>query len=355
MLPRPLALACVLAVPLYGQAPTITDPAVVRTRAVWFVESQNPIGAEVGFAHAAAPANEAIAKVWTDAKPGTRIALGTASWAALETFTELKFGSVAVKAGNYYCVLERGKDAWTLGLLDPEKVRGAQLPPGIAKGQPLVAALPLAASESTDNGLQAAWEAGAQADAIALVLGVGAHTLRANATVKGAGSKAPAVFPDERGGSRVTFGPADAAKVPFAVVDHGVVAWNAERASAAKAMPIGNRWRLGKDWATTFDSNAPLTLGGKKVAAGSWHLTLAKTKDGWNLVLSPAEADHKAKVDGFGADFVHAALEVPVQRSTASTASEKLRIAFEENGGKLELAITFGSERLAVALAPGKS
>jgi hypothetical protein len=354
MLPR-LLVICVLTVPLLGQTPFISDPAVSRTRAVWFVESENPIGAEVGFAHAASPAGETTAKAWSDAKPGARLALGTAAWAALETFTNLEFGSTAVKAGNYYCVLERGKDAWTLGLLDPEKVRAAQLPPGVAKGQPLVAAIPLAASERADGALQAEWQPGAKAEAIALVLGVGTRTLRAAATVKGAGIAPPLVFPDRRGGSRVTFGPTDAAKVPFAVVDHGVVPWNAQRTEEAKEIATGKRWRLGKDWATTLDTNAPLTLGGKKLAPGSWHLTLGKTKDGWNLVLSSAAADHKGRIDGFAADFVNAALEVPVQRSTAAAASDALRIAFEANGGVLELAITFGTERLAIAVAPGKS
>lgn len=353
MLTRLAALAPFLFALLSAQSPTVTTPDLARTRAVWFVDGENPIGAEVGFAYERVAITDA-GKAWTDAKPGTRIGLGAATWAALETFTDLKFGGVAVKAGNYYVVLERGKDGWLLGLLDAEKVRAAQLPPGPAKGQPLVVAIPLVASERADAALQATWEPAAQADAITLALGVGSHVLRATASVKGSGNQPPNVFPDERGASRLAFGASDGAKVPFAVIDHGKVAWSAAVAEQAKAMAIGKRWRLGKDWATTLDTNVPLLLGGKKVAAGSWHLTLGRTKDGWNLVLSPAEADHRARIDGFAADLARAVVEVPLQTTAAPAATNVLQVGFATSAGKHELVIAFGQQRRSVSLAPGK-
>ncbi len=350
---RAFALVCLLPSLLSAQSATVTAPRVVRTRAVWFVDGENPIGAEVGFAGEQAPAADA-AKIWNDAKPGTRIALGTATWAALETFTDLKFGAVAVEAGNYYALLERGKDGWALGLLDASKVRAAQLPPGIAKGQPLVVAIPLVASERADAALPPTWEPAAKADAITLALGVGTHALRATANVKGTGNQPPVVLPDERAASRLTFGAADGAKAAFAVIDHGKVAWSAAVAEQAKSLPVGKRWRLGKDWATTLDTNVPLLLGGKKVAAGSWHLTLGKTKDGWNLVLSPAEADHRARIDGFAADLARAAVEVPLQTAAAKSPVDFLQVGFATDAGKHELVIAFGPERRSVTLAPGK-
>ena len=354
MLTRIVAATSLLAF-LPAQAPNITSPTVVRTRAVWFVEGENPIGAEVGFAHDKTPADATVSQTLADAKPGARIALGTTFWPALETFTDLKFGNVAVKAGNYYAVLERGKQGWSLGLLDPEKVRGAQLPPGIAKGQPLVAAIPLTPAERPAGDLQVDWEGDSQPDTITLAIGIGKHVLRATATVRGAGGNAPLVFPDQRGTSRLCLGPSDAAKVPCLVVDHGKVAWNDKLDKQARSLAVGKRWRLGKDWATTLDTNVPLVLGGKKVAAGSWHLTMARSKDGWNLVLSSAEADHRARIDGFGADFVQAAIEVPLAKSAANPAAENLQVGFEQQGGKTELVITFGPERFAVAIAPPKS
>lgn len=354
MLTRIVAATSLLAI-LPAQAPSVTSPTVVRTRAVWFVESENPIGAEVGFAHDKITADAAVTQTLGDTKPGARIALGKEFWPALETFTDLKFGNVAVKAGNYYAVLERGKQGWSLGLLDPEKVRTAQLPPGIAKGQPLVAAIPLEAADRPAGDLQVTWETDKQPDTITLAIGIGNRVLRATATAKGAGANAPLVFPDQRGASRLCLGASDAAKVPCLVVDHGVVAWSDAVEKQARALAVGKRWRLGKDWATTFDSNVPLVLGGKKVAAGSWHLTMARSKDGWNLVLSPAEADHRARVDGFGADYVQAAIEVPLTKSTASPAAASLQLAFVQQAGKTELAITFGPERFAVAIGLPKS
>jgi hypothetical protein len=351
---RALASLPFLVAAVGSQSPEITSPSVVRTRAVWFVQSENPIGAEVGFAHSAAAWDDATEKACADAKPGTRLALGGDVWAALETFTDLQFGAVAVKAGNYYAVLEKGKDGWVLGLLAPDKVRAAQLAPGNTKGQTLVAAIPLTAQQRTSGALQAAWETGASSDTITLVLGFGPHQWRAAAKVKGAGDGQPLVFPDQRGASRVT-GAASAAKTSFAVVDHGVVPWKDDVAQDAKSMAVGKRWRLGKDWATTLDTNTAMVLGGKKLAAGAYHLTLGKAKDGWNLVVSAAEVDHRAKLDGFAADYVQPVIEVPLQASVASPTAASLQIAFVNDGGKLRLVITFGGEQLAVPVLFGGS
>src|SRR5262245_15156389 len=100
----------------------ITSPSLLRTRAVWFVQGENPVGAEVGFAWQPLPWNESATKAW-EAAPGTRIALGHDAWAALETFTELEFGKVGVKAGSWYAMLEKDKNGARLGLLDADKVR----------------------------------------------------------------------------------------------------------------------------------------------------------------------------------------------------------------------------------------
>src|SRR5262245_41561317 len=89
-----------------GSGPSVTSPSLQRTRAVWFVQSENPVGAEVGFLWQPLPWNDAVSKAW-EAPPGTRIALGYDAWAALETFTQLEFGKVEVKAGSWYAMLEK--------------------------------------------------------------------------------------------------------------------------------------------------------------------------------------------------------------------------------------------------------
>jgi hypothetical protein len=200
-----------------------------------------------------------------------------------------------------------------------------------------------------DGALRAEWKNGDGGRA-ELTLQFGPHSLRAEAAVGGAENAQAYSFPDPRGCSRIAFG-----KTAFAVVDHGLPAWSDEHASEAKAFPVGTKWRLGKDWATTLDTNVPLVLGASPLAAGSWHLTLARTAKGWNLVLSSAAADHRAKLDGFAAAYVKPVLEVPLTGTALPEAAKKLAITFVADGDKTSLAIAFGPERLAVPVALAKT
>lgn len=335
-----------VAAPLAAQAPTITQPTFHRTRTIWFVEGNNPIGAEVGFAAEELAWSKEIEQAFTNASPGARIALGASMWAALETFTDLKFGKVEVKAGNHYAVLEKTKDGWALGLLDPDAVRKVQEAPGVAKAQRLTASIPLRADTADESPLRAEWKPGSDSGTAELTIRFGPHQLRATATVAGANGAQPIALPDPRGASRAAFG-----KSAFVVVDHGVPKWNDELAGEAKGMKAGKRWRLGKDWATTLDTNCALLLGDKKLAAGSWHLTLGRTAKGWNLVVSSAAADHKGKLDGFAADYVSPVLEVPLITAPAKEPAGELRIGFVGEGEGAVLAIGFGDERLSVPVA----
>lgn len=356
-----LPILFALAPPLLAQAAAISSPTLQRTRAVWFVQSENPVGAEVGFAWEPLPWNDAAAKAW-DGAPGTRLPLGNEAWAALETFTELAFGKVEVKAGNYYALLEKDKSGWRLGLLDPEKVRASQRAPGIAKDEAFVAAIPLQVEgmlADAKEALAAAWEPAKGGGSATLVLKFGPYILRAEAKVRGSDGASPIALPDPRGSSRILFykakGNPKGERTAFAVVDHGIVAWNDKLAQEAAAMRAGTRWRLGKDWATTLDTNVPLLLGGKKLAPGSWHLTLGKTKDGWQLAVSSAAEDHQKKLDGFAASHVSPVLEVPMPSAPLSPPADKLQITFASEGGTTQLVVVFGPERLTVPIALGKS
>ena len=355
----PFPLLVAFATSLAAQGPLATSPPLHRTRAVWFVQSDNPIGAEVGFAWQPLEWNDAAAKSW-DAAPGTRIALGNDVWAALETFTALEFGKVKVEPGSWYAMLEKTKAGVSLGLLDADKARALQLAPGGGK-LPFTVSIPLQADTVTGGSkaaLDAAWEPAKDGGSATLVLTWGPHKLRADAKVQGSEGASPVAFPDVRGSSRVLFwkgkGNPSGERTAFAVIDHGIVAWNGERAQEASALKTGNRWRLGKDWATTLDTNTPLVLGDKKLAAGCWHLTLGKTKDGWQLAVSSATADYKSKLDGFAAQYVSPVIEVPMQKAEASPAADKLSVAFAGEASAMQLVIAFGSERLSVPVALGK-
>src|SRR5262245_42831633 len=316
-----------------GSGPSIELPSLNRTRAVWFVQSENPVGAEVGFCWQPLPWNDAAEKAWA-AAPGTRIALGYDAWAALETFTKLEFGKVEVEPGSWYAMLEKDKNGARLGLLDADKARALQLAPGGGK-LPFTATIPLQVDKNGGDGnapLGVQWEAPKEGGTATLDVTWGPHRMRAEAKVRGSEAASPIVLPDQRGCSRTLFwkgkGNPSGERTAFAVIDHGIVAWNAERAQEAAAMKPGTRWRMGKDWATTLATNVALALGDKKLGAGSWHLTLGKTKDGWRLVVSSAAADLANKLDGFAAQYVTAVLEVPMQSAASSPPADKLQVAF---------------------------
>jgi hypothetical protein len=355
-----LALAAVplLDAALTAQAPVITAPQLQRTRAVWFVQTDNPVGAEVALRWEALPWTDSTAKAW-DGPAGTRLPLGENAWAMLETFTELVFGKVAVKAGAHCVVLDKDKNGWRLALLDADKVRAAQLAPGVGKGVAPTAAIALTAAGNGDDGpLRAEWEPAKGGGRATLVLRWGTHVLRADAVVQGSDGASPIALPDPRHGSRIALA-ANGSKAPGAVIDHGVVAWSDERAGDAGGMKPGTRWRLGKDWATTLDTNVPLTLGGKKLAAGCWHLVLARTADGWNLVVSSAAADLAAKLDGFAAQHVQPVLEVPLQRAPQTPPANELAVRFAADGAggagsATRLEVAFGPERWSAPVTPGK-
>lgn len=341
---------------LCAAAQTSSAPALQRTRAVWFGQSENPIAAEIGLSFEALPWDAAAKKAW-DGPAGTRLPLAHAAWAELATFTDLTFGKTAVKGGAYYVVLEKAKNGVCLGLLDASKVRAGQLPPGLGKGVPLVAAISLHADEEDKEirALGAVFETSSNAGKVDLVLKYGPHTLRAKADVKGAANASPMAFPDPRRASRTTFSTSPDGRELFATVDHGMLVWTDQHKAQADQLKVGAHWRLGKDWATTLDTNTPLALDGKKLPVGSWHLTMAKTKDGWDLIVSSATADYASKLDGFAADYVTPVLSLPLQRDAEASKVDELRIAFVTADKVTRLVITFGGEQFATTVALGKS
>ena len=363
-----LLLLFLLALPLAAQTPRVVSFPLERTRAVWFVQADNPVGAEVGFAWEKLPWNDRAALAWDLAsrEASTRVALTGFAWPALETFTELTFGTVRVKPGGYYVVLDRDRTGWRLGLLDADKVRRARLPPGTADGTALVAAIPLALTggEGGSRPLHVGWQPAPGGGSVVLELQWGPHTWRAEAKVRGSEGASPIALPDARRATQAAWVPADtfqaprntpsaALRTPRVTIDHGVIAWNDERAAAAKAMQVGTRWRLGKDWATTLDTNVPLRLGGKKLAAGCWHLALARTADGWNLVVSSAVADYANRLDGFAAQHVQAVLELPLERASQEPPAAELAVRLVADGDALRLEIAFGPERWSLPVAIG--
>ena len=78
-------------------------------------------------------------------------------------------------------------------------------------------------------------------------------------------------------------------------IDYGKPVWKKDYEDAAKfdAMTRGKVWRLGSEYWTVLDTNAPLKVSETTVPPGQWYLGLHRSQDGaqWSLVfIDPSKA-----------------------------------------------------------------
>jgi hypothetical protein len=67
--------------------------------------------------------------------------------------------------------------------------------------------------------------------------------------------------------------------------------------------PYGRVWRLGANEATTFVTDADLTIGGKDVPAGSYTLFAIPDPDKWTLIISKKTGEWGTDYPGTGEDL----------------------------------------------------
>ncbi|HLQ37985.1 MAG TPA: DUF2911 domain-containing protein [Planctomycetota bacterium] len=354
---RTPSLGCILAALATAQqpAPTVDTPPWQRARAVFFVQSDNPVGAEACVGYEALAWDQASRLLVDGAKTGDRVGLGRAGCATFDTISEVDFAGTKIKPDDYFIALERSKDGWALLFLDARKVRGAQSDPVALAKAPVLARTPLQYKTSDGNGsLTCALQPDSKGNPMALTVNWGPHAWSCSARVRGADGTQPLAQPMLRRCSRVVFAPAKDGKLLAALLDHGTPAWNGERAKAMAALKTGSRWRFGTDWWTTLDSDVPLLIGGKKLPAGCWHLVLQKADgDGWNLCCCAAADQLGQRLDAFSADQAKPALVVPLTVAKATKMADALQVQFAVDGRQLLLEVLFGDHRLTVPLTQG--
>jgi tetratricopeptide (TPR) repeat protein len=155
---------------------------------------------------------------------------------------------------------------------------------------------------------------------------------------------------DRRASRAVWFG--GSGSLGQALVSFGPVAWKDSYADIAKSKKFENtRWRLGKDFWTTLDSNIPMTIGGVSVPAGYYYLTLEKKGSGeFVLALNDAAAVKKQRFDAFQAEKTTGGIEVVLKPETLDAPAPKLDIALsveQEDTTKGALTIKFGPNKLS--------
>ena len=141
------------------------------------------------------------------------------------------------------------------------------------------------------------------------------------------------------------------APVGLVCIQYGQPAWSAEHQAKLDAMK-GENARLGKDYWTTLNTSCALTIGGTKVAAGSYYLGLKVDAEGafHLLVISSATADAKKWAPWSGAEL-KADFTCPLTRTATATEAALLKISLgevkKEAPAEMTFSIQWGKHQLA--------
>jgi hypothetical protein len=136
-------------------------------------------------------------------------------------------------------------------------------------------------------------------------------------------------------------------------VDYGQPKWNAQFEAQWQQLQ-GKRWRMGRNHWTNLDTNIDLTLGGVKLPAGHYYMTLEQDKEGqFQLTfLDPAKA-HARKLDAFDAWKTVGGIQVAMKRQELEPAAPSLTIALPvsgQNDNKASLVIRFGPHQFTAPI-----
>jgi tetratricopeptide (TPR) repeat protein len=139
-------------------------------------------------------------------------------------------------------------------------------------------------------------------------------------------------------------------------VDYGTLAWRAEFAGAIESERFqGVRWRLGKNFWTSLDTNVPLTIGGVEIEPGLYYLSLMRKKDGgFELGLHDPAKVREAKADAFQLTFGSLQPEhhVAMKHEELEEVAEELTLSiqYEKDPKHAEFFVDFGPHRVSCAL-----
>jgi hypothetical protein len=109
-------------------------------------------------------------------------------------------------------------------------------------------------------------------------------------------------------------------------------------------VPYGKIWRTGANDATTFVTDANVTVAGKAVPAGSYTIFSVPKADAWWLVISKKTGEWGTDYPGESEDLVR----VPMKVSKTAAPVENFAIAFDQAGGKCTLHMEWENTRASV-------
>jgi len=115
-------------------------------------------------------------------------------------------------------------------------------------------------------------------------------------------------------------------------------------------VPYGEVWRTGANEATTFITNADLTVGGKDVPAGKYTIFTVPEQDKWTLILNKHTGE-------WGIPYNYQSEElarIPMQVSKTASPVENFTINFQQGGGECTLQMSWENTQASVKLSEKK-
>lgn len=118
-------------------------------------------------------------------------------------------------------------------------------------------------------------------------------------------------------------------------IDYTPVKWQEKYdAMVGSEKMMGRKWRLGADFWTSLDTSVDLVMGGTKVPAGYYYLTLEQ-REGGSFILGVHDANKikKQRLDAFQANQVKGGIEVELKHHEADSVQDTLKMAILTKSG----------------------
>ncbi len=295
--------------------------------------------------------------------PGERWALGRDFWTTLDINSDLTVGDAKLSPGKFYLVMERSADdGFDLILLESAEVRAAGL--DISQVNETTgghrAALKHAPLEEAADKLMIQFPtADTPPGLVDLRIRWGLHDWTVDLLAE----------PETTGKDVEALGLEAPRKMSRLIHDDGLVTvaygqpeWKPEYVEQFDAMTKGKRWRFGRNWWTTLDTNTPLVLGDVAIEPGDYYLVVERPADSpdnddwYLLVLDPAPV-RALQLDPVMAFETTGGRRVKLTHELTESTNELMAIEIypdEEDSSQAMLAAWWGNHRLSAPLRLGR-
>jgi hypothetical protein len=158
----------------------------------------------------------------------------------------------------------------------------------------------------------------------------------------------------QMGGEKQRPSPAASAQCKFGDGKSIKVDYSSPRAKGRQIygglVPYGQVWRTGANEATTFVTDASLSIGGKDIPAGSYTIFTVPNQDKWSLIVNKKNAEwgipYKYEADELGR------FDMSVSKTAAPV--ENFTISFHEMGTGCHLYLDWENTRATIEISEKK-